>query len=163
MPIIKKVIDETYNNDLLNEACKLCIENDVFIRQLKVLDFFNNDATFPFLNCIENCNQKDILPNLFHDLINNSTDTLSKYKLTMEHINTQKPGSKLSQKIFEDFFLAAVEVIKTQCGREYRFANENEKTRATFLSELHINELEGLPTDNLKGCVCYIFGNVLYV
>ena len=117
---------------MLIEACKLCIENDVFIRELKVLDFFNNDVTFSFLNCIENCNQKDILPNLFHDLINNSTDTLSKYKLTMEHINTQKPGSKLSQKIFEDFFLAAVEVIKTQCGREYRFVNENEKTRATF-------------------------------
>ena len=104
MPIIKKVIDETYNNDLLIEACKLCIENDVFIRELKVLDFFNNDATFSFLNCIENCNQKDILPNLFHDLINNSTDTLSKYKLTMEHINTQKPGSKLSQKYLKIFF-----------------------------------------------------------
>ena len=41
----------------------------------------------------------DILPNLYHNLINNSLDTLSKYKLTMQHINTQEPDSKLSEEI----------------------------------------------------------------
>ena len=67
----------------------------------------------------------------------------------MQHINTQEPNSKLSQKILEDFCLAAVEAIKTQYGREYGFANENEKKRAAVFSELHIDGLEGLPTNNL--------------
>ena len=90
-----------------------------------------------------------MLPNLYHDLINNSTDTLSKYKLTMQHINTEEPNSKLSQKILEDFCFAAAEAMKTECGWEYRFASESKKTRATILSELRINELEGLATNNL--------------
>ena len=67
----------------------------------------------------------------------------------MQHINTQEPNSKLSQKILEDFCVAAVEAIKTQYGREYGFANENEKKRAAVFSELHIDGLEGLPTNNL--------------
>ena len=67
----------------------------------------------------------------------------------MQHINIQEPDSKLSQKILEDFCLAAPKVIKTQCGQEYGFVNENEKTRATVLPELHIDVLEGLPINNL--------------
>ena len=67
----------------------------------------------------------------------------------MQHINIKEPKSKLSWKILEDFCLAAVEIIKTQCGWEYGSANKSEKTRATVLSELCIDELEGLPTNNL--------------
>ena len=67
----------------------------------------------------------------------------------MQHMNIQEPDSKLGPKILEDFCLAAAEAIKTQCGREYGFANKNEKTRAIVLSELHIDELEGLPANNL--------------
>ena len=67
----------------------------------------------------------------------------------MQHIYIQEPDSKLSQKILEDFCLAAPKVIKTQCRRECGFVNESKKTRATVLSELHIDELEGLPISNL--------------
>ena len=62
----------------------------------------------------------------------------------MQHINIQKPDSKLGWNILEDFCLAAAEAIKTYCGQEYGFTNENEKTRATVLLELCIDELEGL-------------------
>ena len=112
----------------------------------------NHHVTFPFLNCIENCNQNDlleILPTLYHDLINNSTGSFLKYKLTRQNINIQEPDSKLSRKILEDVCLATAVAIKTQCSREYEFANENEKTRVTVLSELRIDELEGLQTNNL--------------
>ena len=51
-PIIKKVLDETYNNSLLIEACKLYIEGELLIRELEVLAFFNNHVSFSFLNCI---------------------------------------------------------------------------------------------------------------
>ena len=87
--------------------------------ELEVLAFFNHHVTFPFLNCIENCNQKDlleILPILYHDLINNCTGSFSKYKLTRQHINIPEPDSKLSRKILEHVCLAAAEAIKTQSG-----------------------------------------------
>ena len=116
------------------------------------LTFYNHHVTFPFLNCIKNYNQRDlpdILLTLYHGLINNSTGTLSRYKLTMQHVIIREPDSKPSWKMLEDFCLAAAEAIKTQSGWEYGFANENEKTRATVLSELHIDELESLPTNNL--------------
>ena len=96
--IIEKVLDETYNNNLLTEVCKLYIESKLFITELEALAFFSHHVTFPFLSCIENCNQKnllDILLTLCH-LIDNSTSSLSKYKLTMQHINIKEPKSKLS-------------------------------------------------------------------
>ena len=151
LTIIKKVPDETYNNNLLIEACRLYIESKLFITELEVLASFNHHVTFSFLNCIENCNQKDllnILPTLYHAFITNSTGPLSKYKMTMQHTNIEETDSKLSSKILEDFCLAAGEAIKIQCGREYGFANENEKTRATVLLEIRINKLGGLPTNN---------------
>ena len=75
LPIIKQVLVETYNNKLLLEGCRLCIECELFITELEFLTFFNHHITFAFLNCIEKHNQKDlldILPTLYHDLINNS-------------------------------------------------------------------------------------------
>ena len=75
---------------------------------------------FPFLNCIENCNQKDllgILPTLHHELYSLLIKILIDYA-------AYKLSSKLSQKILKDFCLAAVEALKIQYGREYGFANE---------------------------------------
>ena len=116
LPTINKVLEKA---SITLEACQLYIETKLIITEFEVLTFFNHEVTFQFLNCIENCNQKDLLaipPTLYHDLINNSIDTLSKYKLTMQQINIQEPDSKLSQKILKDFCLAAAEAIKTQCG-----------------------------------------------
>ena len=47
----------------------------------------------------------------------------------MEHINIQQPDFELCRKTLS---LAAAETVKFQCGWEYGFASENEKTRATF-------------------------------
>ena len=116
LPTINKVLEKA---SITLEACKLYIERKLIITEFEVLTFFNHEVTFQFLSCIENCNQKDLLaipPTLYHDLINNSIDTLSKYKLTMQQINIQEPHSKLSQKILKDFCLAAAEAVKIQCG-----------------------------------------------
>ena len=43
---------------------------------------------------------------------------------------------------------SAAAAIKFQCGREYGFT-DGEKSRATNLSLLSVQELEGLPTNNL--------------
>lgn len=123
--------------------------------ELEILAFFNHHDAFQFLNYIENRNQKDlpgILLTLRHDYINNlnSTDTLSKCKLPIEHTSIQKPDSKIGWKILDDFYLAGTEAIKTKCGQEYGFVDENEKTRVTVLSELHIDELENLPKITLQ-------------
>ena len=61
LPIIKKVVDETYNNNVLIEACKLYIESELFIMALEVLVLFNHHIIFLFLNSTENCDQKDLM------------------------------------------------------------------------------------------------------
>ena len=45
--------------------------------------------------------------------------------------------------------VSAAKAVKLQCGREYGFADQGEKQRATDLSKLKRQELEGLPTENL--------------
>ena len=45
-PIIKKVLEDTYNNNLLVVAFKLYIDSKLFITELEVLPFFNHHATF---------------------------------------------------------------------------------------------------------------------
>ena len=88
------------------------------------------------MNCIENYNKNDlldILPTLYHDLVNNSTETLLEYELTTRTLNIQEQDSKLRQKTLANFCLAA--------------PTENKKTRANVIFELCIDELEGLPTN----------------
>ena len=65
-------------------AFRLYIESELFIMELEVLAFLNHHVTFPFLNCIENCNRKDlleILPILYHDLTNNSKGGFDFFKI----------------------------------------------------------------------------------
>ena len=56
---------------------------------------------FPVLNCIGNCDQKDLIgifPTLYDDNTNESTNTLAKYELIMRDINVIEPVGKLSLK-----------------------------------------------------------------
>ena len=62
--------------------------------------------------------------------------------------NIQEPD-KTKPKNTWRFLFNSWRSIKTQCDREQGIANENEKTRAT-VSELCVDELEGLLTNNLR-------------
>ena len=54
----------------------------------------------------------------------------------------------MAEEIVGKMCISAAESIKRQCGREYGFADDDQKLRATDISILTTEELEGLPTNN---------------
>ena len=129
------------------------MESEVFLVELETLAFFNHNITFPFLDCIENSSQGElliILPQLYNDLQNKKTDTLKDFIVNIHGVSIPQPTSDLAKKIIDMMCEAAAEGIKLQCGREYGFSESGEVPRATVLSSLSTNELEGLPSNNLS-------------
>lgn len=82
------------------------------------------------------------------DLNSSNIDTLQKFVVSIHGIPTPTLSSGLSKKIVDMMCTSAAAAIKLQCGREYGFT-DGEKLRATNLSLLSVQELEGLPTNNL--------------
>ena len=150
--ILSTVLDEIDSTNQLVVACKIYMASDLFWTELESLAFFNHHITFPFLNCIEGSSQSDllkILPNLYKDLLEKRTDTLSDFIVQIHGMPTPTLTTDLSKEVCDMMCLSAAEAIKLQCGREYGFADEDEKLRATDLSKLTSHELENFPTENL--------------
>ena len=59
--LLKKLLMDTSANNLLVQACKLYLESDVFLTELKVLAYFTHKVTLPLLNCIAIGNQNDLV------------------------------------------------------------------------------------------------------
>ena len=105
-----------------------------------------------FLHCIEISNQVDlcrILPQVYHDLLDNEIDTLSNIAVKMHGISVPEITSELAQNIINRMCSsAAAAAVKQQFGREHGFY-DGEKSRTTGLSMLSASDLEGLLTNNL--------------
>ena len=50
--LLKQLVTETSANNLLVQACKLYLESETFLTELKVLAFFTHKVTMPLLNCV---------------------------------------------------------------------------------------------------------------
>ena len=84
------LLDELVATNQLIEACRMYILSEFFIAELECLAFCNYYVTFPFLHWIEMSSQVDlcrILPQLYHDLLDNKTDTLSNFVVKMHGIS----------------------------------------------------------------------------
>ena len=79
-------------------------------------------------------------------------NTLDDYVVLYPHINELKPTSELCCKIHNKMCLHANQVIDRQTGREYRFGKFclSNSSHATQLNLLTNDELDELPTNNLK-------------
>ena len=111
----------------------------------------------PYLNCVERCNQNDllaILPTLFQDLKNGKLDTLDEYAVKWTHMNMQMmpPTTDLDNYILREMALKASEGVEMQCGREY-WGDERE-SRATELYKMCPKDLRNLPTENMPAERC---------
>ena len=145
------LLDEEEATNQLIEACRMDISSELFITELECVAFFNYHVTFPFLHCIEMSSQVDlcrILPQLYHDLLDNKIDTLPNFVVKMHPIFVPEITSELAQNIINRMCSSAAAAVKQKCGREYGFS-DGEKLRATDLSMLSASDLEGLPTNNL--------------
>ena len=87
------------------------------------------------------------LPRLHEDLKAKTVDTLSKFIVSIHGMSTPALSSDLSRRTVNKMCISAAAAVKLQCGREYGFSDAEK--RATDLSTLAANELEGLPTNNL--------------
>ena len=145
------LLDEVQTTNQLTESCKIYLSSELFITELECLAFFNHFVTFPFLHCVEISSQDellDIIPKLYEDLLQMKTDTLTKFVVKICRMPVPGLTTVASKAIGEKMCISAAESIKRQCGREYDFANDNETLRATDISQLTTEELEGLPTNN---------------
>ena len=150
--LIQMVVDEVKDSNQLVEACRIYLASEIFKTELEVLAYFTHHVTFPFLHCVEKSTQQDlltILPKLYLDLKDGKIDTLCKFVVEMRHVPVNQPTSELGLKLMKLFCIEAAEGIMLQCGSEYGFSIQS-SSRATDISKLEKNELQGLPTENLK-------------
>lgn len=150
LPLLTMLLNETEKNNLLVQACKMYIQCEFFITELHALAYFTHKVTLPLLNCVEVCDQEQlliILPKLYDDLTKSNMDTLKEYIVIYKHLQIKEPDSDLENQVIKRMCIDAAEGIKLQCGREYGFSDK--EARATQLDKLTPDELRGLPTNNL--------------
>lgn len=152
LPYLQMLLTETHLENLHTETAKLFIDCEFFLTELKALAYFSHSVTFPLLNCVAVCSQKElceIFPKLYHDLKNGLTTTLKKYAVSYRHIKITAPNTELDKTLIKLFCEHAADAVKLQCGREYGFS-ENLQPRGTELHKLSDAELADLPTDNVS-------------
>ena len=127
------------------------MESEIFITELCCLSFFSHNVIFPFLDCAERSTQKellDILPKLYNDLTEKRTDTLKNFVVNISGMTVPEVTADVEEEIINLMCTAAAETILQQCGKEYGFSKDQYPLRATDLSILTSQELDGLPTNN---------------
>ena len=77
-----------------------------------------------------------ILPALYHDLIDGNMHTLDKYHVSYKNLPVAEPDSKLVNKILYLMCVHAAYAVKLQCGREYEFTDVSQLPRARQLDKL---------------------------
>ena len=101
---------------------------------------------------MELCSQEELLnifPKLYKDLRNENLETRNEYLVTYNHV-TVNPPSDIENQLLELMCKDADAALLRQSGREYGFADEEDKSpRATQLHLLTKEELAGLPSNNI--------------
>ena len=75
---------ETEKDNLLVQACRMYLECEFFITELHALAYFMHKVTLPLLNCVEVCEQTDLLtvfPKLNTDLCAADLNTLNEFSV----------------------------------------------------------------------------------
>ena len=144
------VLENPRSNNVLVQACRLYINVDFILVALKCLAWFTKKVTLPFLNMCEMKEQSDllkILPKLKDSLQSIKLDNLQDFEVDYS-FEVEEPQSPLGKHIIKEFCKKAAIDLTTQRGREYGFSEYSEP-RATDLTKLSKNQLDGLPTNNL--------------
>ena len=157
LPQFQKALERTNKNNLLIRSCRLYLESDFIKTALKALATFTYCVTMQFLNCVERCDQNqlvEILPILHNDLENKilRSPSLEPYHVPWTHVDMekQKPTTELDKFILDDMCTNAAKGVKLQCSREYWDTHLNEDgQRASSIQNLNIGERKNLPTENL--------------
>ena len=153
IPIFQNILEETTNNNLLVQACRLYLENEYTFAALKALSYFTYKVTMPYFNFVEKSDQNDLcktLPVLYEDLGNGNMEMLHQYHVEWKHVSmaNQVPTTDLDHYLLKEMCAESAEGVKMQCGREY-FKDDVREPRATQLHLLSHEERTNIPTENL--------------
>ena len=53
LPLLRELLDETHKNNLLVQACRIYASSDLIESELRVLGYFKQKVTLPYLNMLE--------------------------------------------------------------------------------------------------------------
>ena len=84
MPLLSKLLDNSTKNNLLAQASRIFIKCDIFITELRMMAYFGQHLTMPFLNCIERVDAHELMQlqkQMHQDLLISNSTTLQKYEL----------------------------------------------------------------------------------
>lgn len=116
-----------------------------------MLAVFTYLVTLPLLNCVEKCDQQEllkVLPQLVSDLEKGSMDTLATYRVEYHHITTPTATTGLEKVLLQKMCHHAAITLRRQV-QEYLEENaDDEAPRATQLYKLSPEQLDDLPTNN---------------
>ena len=156
LPQFEKLLERTAKNNLLIRGCKLYLESDYIRAALKALGNFTYYVTMPFLNCIERCDQNqlvEILPKV-HDYLkekNIFSEALKPFHVPWRHVNmeSQNPSSDLDHYLLDEMCFNASKGIEIQCAREYWKDHGFAEDMVTSIVDLSEDQRKNLPTENL--------------
>ena len=154
-PLLEMLLQETPAEKLLAQSCRIYINCEIFITELRLLAFFNFHVVFPFLHAVEKSSTPELiylLPKLHRELLNGNLSTLKEYVCKSKMGNVDSIEGELETKMIQFMTLGAAECIQRQCGREYGFPSPDDEklpSRAADLSKIPDEELMHAPTNNL--------------
>ena len=152
LELLQTLLSESHKQNLHTETVQIFLDCEFFSTSLSVLSYFQHHVSLPLLNCVEKSLQSQLLttfPQLYEDLKSGKIDTLKDFIVRRRHFEVKALTSQAENLLLKKFCESAAAVIKLQCGREY-FPEPTDIPRATQLNTLSLQELEGLPTNNLK-------------
>ena len=137
IPIFQKILEETTNNNLLVQACRLYLENECVVAAFKALSYFTYKVTMPYLNFVEN-------------LRNGDMEMLHQYHVKWKHVSmaNQVPTTDLDHYLLKEMCAESTEGVKMHFGRDY-FKDDVQEPRATQLHLLSHEEKTNIPKENL--------------
>ena len=99
-------------------------ESQLFANELGTLSYSNHYVTFPFLHCVEQSTQPEVLvisSKPYKGLLDHKTDTLPHFVVNIPGINPPNLTNNLGLEIIQQISEAALSAVQLQCGREYVF------------------------------------------
>ena len=154
LPLLQSLLEKTWKSNLLVQACKICLDYELFLTQFQLLAYFTKKITLPFLKCVEKWSQEqllEILPPLYQDLLARNTNTLEEYQVEYKHVIVEDLANQIQKDAFSMMYVDAAAGIKLQCGGEYGFGDmDEEDPRATQLYKFSKAELKDMPTNNIN-------------
>ena len=151
------LLNESWKNNLLIEACKLYVDCELFIAELHVLAIFTKKVTLPYLNAMEKLTQRELVemfPRLYQDLMDHKRDTLKDFLVEYHHVPVDEVTNTCEKKMLNKMCEEAAKGFDLQRGKEYGFGERGIKRQRETTDVHTMNPEEMDAIDVVHNLVC---------